>query len=47
MSLISNQTWKLVDLTIEKNALHNKEVYRVNEDHDVMTLMKLLGRNEW
>ena len=33
-SLISNQTWELTKLPIEKKALHNKWVYRVKEDRD-------------
>ena len=33
-SLISNQTWKLVDLLVGKKAFHNKQVYQVKQDHD-------------
>lgn len=33
-SLISNQTWELDELPMEKKALHNKWVYRVKEDND-------------
>ncbi|GAA0153727.1 hypothetical protein LIER_11897 [Lithospermum erythrorhizon] len=33
-SLISNQTWKLIELPKGKNALHNKWVYQVKKEHD-------------
>lgn len=33
-SLISNQTWKLTDLLMEKKEFHNKWVYRVKECHN-------------
>ena len=32
--LISNQTWELDMLPMGKKALHNKWVYRVNEEHN-------------
>ena len=31
-SLLSNHTWELADLPKEKNALHNKWVYRIKEE---------------
>ncbi|WVY98453.1 hypothetical protein V8G54_030604 [Vigna mungo] len=33
-SLMSNQTWELVELPVGKKALNNKLAYRVKEDHD-------------
>ena len=33
-SLMSNQTWELAELPLDKKALHNKWVYRIKEEHD-------------
>nr|CAN76388.1 hypothetical protein VITISV_037906 [Vitis vinifera] len=33
-SLLGNQTWELIELPVGKKALHNKWVYRINNDHD-------------
>ena len=33
-SLMSNQTWELAELPRRKNALHNKWVFRIKEEHD-------------
>ncbi|KAE8695859.1 U-box domain-containing protein 31 [Hibiscus syriacus] len=33
-SLMSNQTWELVELPPGKKALHNKWIYRIKEEHD-------------
>ena len=33
-SLLENQTWELTELPVEKKALHNKWVYRINNEHD-------------
>ena len=33
-SLMENQTWELIELSVDKKALHNKWVYRVKQEHD-------------
>ena len=33
-SLLGNQTWELTELPIGKKVLHNKWVYRINNEHD-------------
>ena len=33
-SLLGNQTWELIELPEGKNALHNKWVYRIKNEHD-------------
>ena len=33
-SLISNQSWKLVQLLVGKKDVHNKWVYQVKQEHD-------------
>ncbi|KAE8683538.1 hypothetical protein F3Y22_tig00111200pilonHSYRG00002 [Hibiscus syriacus] len=33
-SLMSNQTWELIELPPAKKALHNKWIYRIKEEHD-------------
>ena len=33
-SLLDNQTWELIELTVGKKVLHNKWVYRIKNEHD-------------
>ena len=33
-SLLGNQTWELIELTVGKKVLHNKWVYRIKNEHD-------------
>ena len=33
-SLLGNQTWELTELPVRKKDLHNKWVYRINNEHD-------------
>ena len=33
-SLLENQTWELIELTVGKKVLHNKWVYRIKNEHD-------------
>ena len=33
-SLLWNQTWELTELPVGKKTLHNKWVYRINNEHD-------------
>ena len=33
-SLLGNQTWELIELLAGKKALHNKWVYRIENEHD-------------
>jgi len=32
--LVSNRTWKIIELPIEKKTLQNKWAYQVKDDHD-------------
>ena len=33
-SLLGNQIWELIELTVGKKVLHNKWVYRIKNEHD-------------
>ena len=33
-SLLGNQIWELIELTVRKKVLHNKWVYRIKNEHD-------------
>ena len=33
-SLLRNQTWELIELPVGKKVLHNKWIYRINNEHN-------------